>query len=716
MPWSADFAELAKWYGIKSSGPNRAIHSACLSQDFADYHAIREHFPWRDMACLREVDRGTAAGGESPAWKASSCPWFLGDYDPSVMTLYQMGLPESLAPGPLHTNGNALSSTWWCIEKFQSEAIKDAILADSERVVRAGSYREHWKFSDYAHAFVKFDTAIIVALEQNNGEMVPESKMICLYARDAAKLLSMNQDTIDLDPENGPRLTLVLMSFCMLTVEYKDRGIFDNELTKTMYFEDILSGRMAARFNKSSLLDSNESTGEMGWDLERAGTKSFTSMRDRAAASAEVFVRREIVIEKQDAMHGMGRSRCSLAQHQSTMGKELQTNPLSQHSVTIPAHLLEIPKFKAWIDQMILDQLPSGLQSKMTDEGLTFFSNHPDGTERKPMFKQADIGPVPSIICERTSTVVYNAFGPIIAYATTTSTTTKRWDVQAKCWSEPSNKTLPAIVKRCSVNQMVAETRKLQRWQQLPLLTIVPQSVAKAAEKLIEVAFAISEADPSLLRGLQNRDACTTNEVDATLSELEDEKMQRRLKALLKAQQQEAASKAAAATKATKKREREAQREAKAARKAAKQSAATDKKELACELQEVCKAVTLQAIQVLWTDGILYGATVHEFTAATKASIEYHDSGELESVDLWSMVTNGTIQFVDQELNAWVGYLLYCKAVEEDGPDFACWSVAEEPDDCTYEEDVIQVTDAASNADEDTDGGTNSDEEMPFQL
>jgi hypothetical protein len=40
----------------------------------------------------------------------------------------------------------------------------------------------------------------------------------------------------------------------------------------------------------------------------------------------------------------------------------------------------------------------------------------------------------------------------------------------------------------------------------------------------------------------------------------------------------------------------------------------------------------------------------------------------------------------------------------------------EAPDDCTYEEDVIQVTDAASNADEDTDGGTNSDEEMPFQL
>ena len=672
IPWSADFAELAKWYGIKASGPNRAIHSACLAQDFADYDAIREHFPWRDMAYLREVDREIAAGGESPAWKASSCPWFLGDYDPSVMTLYQMGLPESLSPGPLHTNGNALSSTWWCIEKFQSQIIKDAILRDSEDVLKAGSYREHWKFSDYAHAFVKFETTIIAALERSGGEIVPESKLICLYACDAAKLLSMNQDTIDLDPENGPRLTLVLMSFCLLTLEYKDRGIFDDELTKTRYFEDLLSGRMAARFNKSSLLDSNESTGEMGWDLERSATRCFTSMRDRAAGSAEVFVRKEIAIEARDAMHGMGRSRCSLAQHQSTMGKELQTNPLSQHSVTIPAHLFKIPKFKAWIDQMILDQLPSDLPSKMTDEGLTFFSNHPDGTERKPMFKQVDIGPVPSIVCERTATIVYNAFGPVIAYATTTSTTTKHWDVQAKRWTEPSTKTLPAISKRCTVNQVVAETRKLQRSQQLPLLTIVPQSVPKAAEKLIEVALAISKADPGLLRGLQNRDACTTNELDDTLSELEDEKMQRRLKALLKAQQQEAATKANAATKATRKREREAQREEKAAKKAAKeaatcakQRAANDKKELACELQEVCKAVTSQAILVEWTDGIIYNATVDEAIAATRARIVY-DSGEVETVDLWSMIRIGTIQFVDKELNEWVGYLLYCKAVDED--------------------------------------------------
>jgi len=65
----------------------------------------------------------------------------------------------------------------------------------------------------------------------------------------------------------------------------------------------------------------------------------------------------------------------------------------------------------------------------------------------------------------------------------------------------------------------------------LPLLAIVPQSVPKAADKPIEVALAIFEADPGLLRGLRNRDACTTNELDATLSDLEDEKMQRRVAA-----------------------------------------------------------------------------------------------------------------------------------------------------------------------------------------
>ena len=79
----------------------------------------------------------------------------------------------------------------------------------------------------------------------------------------------------------------------------------------------------------------------------------------------------------------------------------------------------------------------------------------------------------------------------------------------------------------------------------------------------------------------------------------------------------------------------------------------------------MCKAVTSQAILVEWTDGIIYNATVDEIIAATRARIEY-GPGEVETVDLGSMIRIGTIQCVDQELNEWVGYLLYCKAVEED--------------------------------------------------
>jgi hypothetical protein len=118
---------------------------------------------------------------------------------------------------------------------------------------------------------------------------------------------------------------------------------------------------------------------------------------------------------------------------------------------------------------------------------------------------------------------------------------------------------------------------------------------------------------------------------------------------------------------------------AKKAATAAKKRATDDKVELAHELQEVCAAVTSQAILIEWSDGNWYGATVgDEFTSATITSIKYDSGDEELDVDLWGMVRAGSIQFVDGELNAWVGYLLYSQAVQKEGADFACWDVAED--------------------------------------